>query len=85
MIKVGQVRKAKKTGLVFVITFVDEKTVCSVDNQGMVYDSRLAHNLIEANSDVIGKYPTWQEAVNSFEFNRYTEFKEEVNSKEFKE
>ena len=68
MIKVGQIRKTKENGVVFVITLVDEMTVCSVDNQGNAYDSTLAHGLIEAISDVIDEYPTWQEAVNSKEF-----------------
>ena len=68
MIKVGQIRKTKKTGVVFVITLVDEMTVCSVDNQGNAYGSTLANGLIEEISDVINEYPTWQEAVNSEEF-----------------
>ena len=69
MIKIGQVRKTKEQGIVFVITLVDETTVCSIDNKGKAYDSTLAHSLIEATSNVMAEYPTWQEAVSGKEFN----------------
>jgi len=68
--KVGQVRKSCDEGEVFIITKIEERENC------MVYHSIFVDGfVIKANTQIlvtdelIAEYPTWQEAVNSKEFN----------------
>ena len=72
-IKVGQVYKTDTTETTFVVTYICGGFVSFVTNIG--YADEKHKNLMERDITakfikLIAKYPTWQEAVNSKEFNK---------------
>lgn len=66
-IKVGQVYKDTSWKTVFCITYVsfDEEDYSGVYNSGEAFFGASK----EFEGELIAQYPTWQEAVNSKEFN----------------
>ena len=63
MIKVGQIYKEQED--IFVITFADTSgNYHAIKNSGKVFGGAGLNK-----KDIIAEYPTWQEAVNSKEFN----------------
>lgn len=71
MIKVGQIRKFKnynKEYEIYAVVYVDKNYANVVFNDGMVFSWHLSE-INYKGSEVIAEYPTWQEAVNSPEFN----------------
>ena len=74
MIKVGQIYKEKELSYwrkhecnIFVISSIDF-TACIIYKDGTVYRG-VGIKWIKEDCKLITKYPTWQEAVNSKEFN----------------
>lgn len=67
-IKVGQIYKPKNNeDAIFVVTRAEEAVGCYY----IIWDDGSAnyHNINEEKIELIAEYPTWQEAVNSKEFN----------------
>lgn len=71
-IKVGQIYKIDVTETVFVITYICGGYVYFVTNVGYADERKksLVEQDVKSNfAKLIAEYPTWQEAVNSKEFN----------------
>lgn len=81
--RVGQIYYHERIETTLVITCVDEIYCSWVTSEGKVRTDK--QSWILKCCKPVARYPTWQEAVNSFEFNRYPDFKEQANGKEFKE
>ena len=64
---VGQIYYNEKIGKKLVITFVDEIYCCWVTSEGKVCADK--QTWVVNCCKPIARYPTWQEAVNSKEFN----------------
>ena len=74
-IKVGQIyRYTTHTNLVFVITqsYDDNTRFDYIDNNGVTSGYICEHDVLYK-TELIAEYPTWQEAVNSKEFNDVAE------------
>lgn len=78
MIKVGQIYKQKNKPKwrkyeddIFVISYISY-SVHTIYQSGVV-DYTSMRNWIEGDCELIAEYPTWQEAVNSKEFNNVAE------------
>jgi hypothetical protein len=75
-IKVGQIYKGSEG--IYVVTYIwssvtdNEEYFCSIDTNGIA-DGFTLVRLAEGNHKLIAEYPTWQEAVNSKEFNNVAE------------
>ena len=67
MIKVGQVYFHRKIEKNLVITIVDDVDCSWVTSEGKVCTDK--QKWIESSCILKAEYPTWQEAVNSKEFN----------------
>jgi hypothetical protein len=67
MIKVGQIYKYDKD-ILFVISGITPTTLYGIFNNG-VGNSFIIKNFENIKWKMIAEYPTWQEAVNSKEFN----------------
>ena len=69
-IKVGQIYKSNLTLAIKVITLVDDdcEEVSVVHSEGFV-DRWRFDDIANCNWELLAEYPTWQEAVNSKEFN----------------
>lgn len=72
---VGQIYYHERIEKTLVITFVDEIDCAWITSEGKVCVDK--QSWILKCCKPVARYKTWQEAVNSFEFNRYTEFKKE--------
>ncbi len=70
MIKSGQIYRTQGTRTTVLVTAVgnDDFFVISPDGSSARYDIRFARALQE-NTTLLVQYPSWQEAVNSPEFN----------------
>lgn len=66
MIKVGQVRK-NINGWNYAITTIEENRVYYVYKDGT---TSWCYKIESERNELISEYPTWQEAVNSKEFNQ---------------
>ena len=73
--RVGQIYYNEKIDKTLVITFVDGIFCSWITSEGKVCLDK--QSLVVNCCKPVARYPTWQEAINSLEFNRYTEFKEE--------
>ena len=67
-IKVGQIYKSNLTSAIRTITFIDDEEVSIINIDGFVDRWKLDDIPIGA-WKFLAEYPTWQEAVNSEEFN----------------
>ena len=67
MIKVGQIYKTDQAEH-FVVTYIGVYTVTLIFEDGYVIHKENRDWITKCNK-LIAKYPTWQEAVNSKEFN----------------
>lgn len=69
MIKVGQIYNIPYLGGKIVVTWIraDETEFYSVRNDGFFFVSKGLY--FDDKAELIAEYPTWQEAVNSKEFN----------------
>ena len=74
--KIGDVYFNHKNQITLVITIFDEVDCSWITNQGKVCTDK--KSWIEKSCKFLVNYRTWQEAVNSFEFNRYIDFKKEI-------
>jgi len=73
-IKVGQVYKFSLTDTIRVVTSIGYNTVSTIDTYGE-FERWIYSSLIEICNgiwELVAEYPTWQEAVNSKEFNNAT-------------
>lgn len=70
MIKVGQVYKTDQAEC-FVVTYIGVYTVTLIFEDGYVIHKENRDWITKCN-ELIAEYPTWQEAVNSKEFNNGT-------------
>lgn len=75
-IKVGQIRKPKKEfinepdgKLKIVISNKEKDEVCYLIFEDGTTIERVICDWVEEKTDLIAEYPTWQEAINSKEFN----------------
>ena len=75
--KIEEENKAAKAGQIYksgsdlyVVTFNDGDDICVIHNDGFTEDACLEDFVLD---DLITEYPTWQEAVNSKEFNNVEE------------
>jgi len=68
MIKAGQIYKSNLTFAIRVITFIDDSEVSLIHRDGYV-DRWSFDEIANTNWELIAEYQTWQEAVNSKEFN----------------
>lgn len=70
MIKSGQIYRTQGIRTTFLVTAVGNEDffVISPDGSSARYDIRFAGTLQE-NTTLLAQYPSWQEAVNSPEFN----------------
>ena len=75
VMKIGDVYFNPKNQITLVITIFDEVDCSWITNQGKVCTDK--KYWIEKSCKLLVNYRTWQEAVNSFEFNRYIDFKKE--------
>ena len=64
-IKVGQIYKTKKS--LIIITRVKDCNTSFINHKG--YAETTPALLVKSNLKLLAEYPTWQEAVNSKEFN----------------
>lgn len=67
MLKVGQIYFNKRIEVKLVITFVSEDLCDWVTEEGKTCTDKCDWILLTG--ELIAEYPTWQEAVNSKEFN----------------
>lgn len=67
MVKVGQIYKDKTFNFIYAITWIamDKVRYFMVRNDGFFLHS----NDFDIDDELIAEYPSWQEAVNSKEFN----------------
>lgn len=68
MIKVGQIYKSNLTFAIRVITFIDDCEVSIIHSDGYV-DRWCFDDIANTSWELLAEYPTWQEAINSKEFN----------------
>ena len=70
-IKVGQIYKSNLTFAIRAITFIDDdcEEVSIVHPNGYV-DKWSFDDIAESSWELVAEYKTWQEAVNSKEFNK---------------
>lgn len=73
MIKVGQIYKTQGQKTILLVSGVgfEDFFVIFPDGSSARYDIRFA-DCIESQTTLLAEYPTWQEAVNSPEFNGST-------------
>ena len=76
MIKVGQIRKPTKEfkedslgNTKIVISKIDDESWCSIIFEDGDVITGSPDWIVEEKTELIAEYPTWQEAVNSKEFN----------------
>lgn len=68
MIKVGQIYKSNLTFAIRVITSIEDSEISIIHTDGYV-DRWSFDEVLNSNWELVAEYPTWQEAVNSKEFN----------------
>ena len=68
MIKVGQIYKTP-SGSRYIITYMGMYNIYLLYNSGYSMDYSLSSMKKNHDDKLIAEYPTWQEAVNSKEFN----------------
>ena len=66
--KVGQIWICKSMNMKFVITYCDDECFCIIDEDG--YASSCCISLDDT-CELIIEYPTWEEAINSYEFKNH--------------